>query len=905
MSVLTSPAHDLKKRFWNALQDVASEFFLKKKYSIVVLFIFAGFYCGQMVALIGGRAMLEPIKISVHTKDGIELQDAKRFMQLARAGNYTLITPNTNVPDPLLVQGVFLKGMLVGMNKNHLTADTIVDIHLGRVLFSFTGEEVMAWKEFDSSESSPLRSDLQDSNRPTFVLYEVPDLVSLPKSHIPVYASFFGSVRNWAGDSILFVQPAYTALTHTILLVLLLLLVRILFKITSPGRPLLVDDTALRADRHRMHVAFVVGGTCILFLLSLVVVLVAKVYHPDVSLITKHIESTYLERFFKGFRPKPVERMQFVVAALSSPFLIGLVLYLLEKKKSLVGYLAKHYYAPIVGGAVLALFFWVYVGLALSGFYFISDSITYTGWASVLFVVGVIPLGVYMFSEGGAKKNFFKGGSALLTVFTFVLVFLFSVLIFSSHYSAYNLDPVIYPVAQVFAGKNMLVQVNSLYGLYPFYIVPIFNVIGLSVTSFSVVMATLTCLSVFFIYMFLRLVIKNESIRALGFFFVIFYSLFTTRTSPDYYYQYWPIRYIFPTLLLLVSAYYLKTRNKYVYGISFFVFGTSVLWNFDVGIIVFLTWLLVLWYDEITHGASVRKIATACGKHLLYGVLGLLSAIGFFVLLTYVQSGVLPQFSQFVVYQKMFLSGYYMIRLVSPPHIWTTLLLVYVIGLATSLFAMYTKRTTYRDTITFLLVSTGVGLFSYYEGQSSDVTLFRVWYPALLLIVLMADCLWETISTRRDAYFAEYLIFTLLFGMLLAAPINLLYRSPNYISSISYELIEPRTKSNVVTENVTYLRSKTKPNEKVLILDPILQGTYYAETNTRSVLDVPSLFDIVFPKEMDSLIHFLDSNTSTKLFVQQPLDAYDVFDLRIKKSITARYKVISSSKNGLSQYGIK
>ncbi len=890
-------------RFWLLLHKVFKDD-IKASYYLLPFVIFGLVFLGQMIAVIGSKQIVEPVKLSVIDARGDQVPYVKRFMQLARAGNYTLITSTNSNQDPWLVRGVFVKQFLIGIYESDLSKISRVDISLGEKTFSFTSSQVATWQKFNTESTSVIRSDLSDVTKAVYDVFIVPTDVTLGKSSIPIYKQFFGSIINWSGDVTLFGGAAYQALVETFLIIVLLVMLRVIY------RSYFDEASHVEVNNHsrengKEQIVFIMTIFVSLVILSFIVALVSKLYRPDVATLLKNAGDTYLNTFYKGFRPKPIERMQFIIGALFSPLIILVVYHLMKRWNGLMEYIYRAWYPYVAWKTLSVLFFWFYAGLALTGFYFILDSATFFGCGMYVFCIFLFPLCLWYF----LKNRFSRNDDVLLflravTILGFIITFFLNVMVLTPGFIPLTLDPMIYPVSQLFAGKSMLVNVNGLYGLFPFYLTPIFKVIGLSVFTFSVVMALFTVLSLYFVFRFMKLIIKDRIILYLGFLFVLFYTLLATRLTPEYYYQYWPVRYIFPTLSLFLSALYFKNPSKLLYYASFFIYGTAMLWNFDVGVIVFLTWMVMLSYQEIATFSSVSRFLLNLCKHGFFAAIGVMLAVGVFTAGTYIQSGMLPHMASFFLYQKMFLSGYFMIPLVSPPHIWSVVILVYLVGLFCVIRAMCDRTIGFDEKIIALLVSTGIGLFAYYEGQSSDVTLFRVWYPALILVVFFADKLFIRLRNEKNRTYAEYVVFSGLFLMLVSAPFNLLYNTPKYAAMIKKDVFTSYTTNNYYDTNIEFLKKETTRGERVLILGPLTQGIYYAETNTRSVIDVPGVPDIVFPKEMDTLIAFLNTNTKSKVFVQQPLEVYDVYDVRIRGILATRYQVVRSSggTSGVSLY---
>jgi hypothetical protein len=69
------------------------------------------------------------------------------------------------------------------------------------------------------------------------------------------------------------------------------------------------------------------------------------------------------------------------------------------------------------------------------------------------------------------------------------------------------------------------------------------------------------------------------------------------------------------------------------------------------------------------------------------------------------------------------------------------------------------------------------------------------------------------------------------------------------------------------SRNIEFIRTQTKPDERIFILlGDYIDGLYYAETSTASVLDLPSSIDYFFKSDISKIMKFLRGNKSTKVF---------------------------------------
>lgn len=870
---------------------------VQKKHYFLIFFLFIFLLIGQMIALVGNKKILGDITISVTNKDTTPTKNIKRFMQLTRAGNYNFITFDKGEPNTWKIEGVFVKKLMLGAYPKDLTDSTNIIITIDGKAFIFSGKDVTStWKESDKTN---VMSDLQDVDIATYRVFEVPPEVRLSVSKIPVYKNFFSNIINWRDERPLIVGMIKEASWQTTLIVFVILFLRVLFLTKGVTRNKIIP---LSEDDKEKTLLYILTFGLFLIILSLLLLCIQKIYRPDIAHILERASQVYLPNFYKSFRPKPVERMQFIIGALTSPVVLIFSYKIVSTYKAALKYLVKGYYQIITLVACFLLFFWFYFGMSLTGFYFTSDSIVSNMWGECFFFLLIFPTLFYLFFFEKKSTYLINYFFSIIIWYVFILIFCTNILPLRPDFPGLTFDPVLYPVSQVFAGKNLLVNLTCLYGLFPFFVTPLFTIVGLSTINFSIFLATLVCISLFFILRFLKLIIKDRSIYLMGFLFVVYYTLLATRSSPELYYQYWPIRYIFPTLSLLLSALYLKLETKFVYYSSFVVGGIAMLWNFDVGLIVFLTWLVTLTYHEVSKATSWKTGFTKIARHVLLACLNLFIVIGFFITVTYAQSGEIPHLATFFQFQKMFLAGYFMIKLVPFPHIWSFLLLIYGIGIFIALLALIKKQVTFDEKIMTLLSSMGIGLFIYYEGQSSNTTLFRVWYPALILLILFADILWRKYRQVGYSSYLHYSIFSILFLIFISAPISIVYNITKYNTFIQQSVLTSYSEKNPYIENSRFIRNYTQPKENILILANFKQAIYYTETNTRSAVDVPSLPDIFYPEEMNLLVNFLEKNTSVKIFVEQPLTSYDLYDQRIKKVILSHYKEQDHNTYGMSLY---
>jgi hypothetical protein len=288
----------------------------------------------------------------------------------------------------------------------------------------------------------------------------------------------------------------------------------------------------------------------------------------------------------------------------------------------------------------------------------------------------------------------------------------------------------------------------------------------------------LNFLAFFSIYYLISKIIDSPLIRFATFLSVILFNYLLIRIyiGWDTYFQYWPIRFLFPCVELLIATIYFTQRQRIVYYLSFPFFATGILWNLDSGIVVYLSWLAVLCFDELffwNKKTTYKKVLW----HFFFSALFLIVTVLFFSLYIFIRSCSFPDWFSFIHFQQSFyISGFTMMYM---PlfHIWNMIILIYILGLLFSIHALFEKRNTFISRITFLLSILGLGVFSYYQGRSHDHVLYAVAYPAIILLGLYADSLFTRFK-KASLLFPEF-VYLLVLGFIFTITLNAFFFTKN------------------------------------------------------------------------------------------------------------------------------
>ncbi len=857
------------------------------------IFIFMVIWMGNMISGVTSRDILDPLSIKIEGLDKESLLSVKVLSKLSRAGNTVNLAQVPGHQDEWNNPAkTFVQKIMIGFQKEQLEKMSIVSVVLGDKKFIYPKDKFLdEWKKLEINSEDLYLYDAKGKS--DYIIYEGPAEIKSNPLNIPIARTIFSSI-NLNGSEKLIKQSMFGSIKLSFLALIMCIIVSMVLVCIKKTSNMQSDETKLNHRRFFL----IYGMTLVLtiFLLFIFNILVLIFYKPDIAKILTEASKIYLISMLPAFLPKPVERVQFVFSILLSPFLL-LTSYIFIKKfinKIAERNINRFYYIFSIVFP-LAIFAITYAGLAVSDFLYVKNSISFNSAGKYLYSLLLFPLGVYFMLSCNLKKyeKYIKYFTYFFCGILIIITLLINIFPFSATTDFFHLNPIYYPISQVMVGKIMLVNLTGLYGLFPVFLKGVLHVIGSSVLSFTTVMGLLLASSYLFLFLFLKKVVKNKIILLIGFSTIIFYFL-EKGTDIYPYFQYFPVRMLFPSLILLLVAYYASGKKKLLYYVIHLLAATSILWNLDSGLIVYFSWILTLLYGELY--TQNKKIALVNAfKHIIVGLFALAICFVCFGLYTYFISGHLPDLSLVFQYQKMFLSGFFMIPMPFP-HIWIVGGIVLLSGLFMAIRGWWDKEEKKSSNfIIFFLSVMGFGLFSYYEGRSHDMTFYSPLFSVIALLTIQSEVIYEYFITNRKSY-GYGILFLMIFFFLFSSPINLIYNSGKYYSWVETRIVGILYRSEtLVTKNVDFIKKHTVKGESVIILSQnFYDGIFYSESNTRSALDLPSSTDVFFKRELSYLVNFLKCNTDYKLFIY-PRNNYFFYDNEVNKIIENKYKVVDKS----------
>lgn len=341
-----------------------------------------------------------------------------------------------------------------------------------------------------------------------------------------------------------------------------------------------------------------------------------------------------------------------------------------------------------------------------------------------------------------------------------VLLSDFDPYITTNHYEVF-----VYPLIQDWLGEGIHLSQKSQYGMYPIFLRPIWMLTGGPTTrAVSAVMAILLFLSNTSLLAFMD---RHTRSRITGLAFGLSAILFSMLSFPfwpgDAYFQFFPVRLVFPALSMLIIC--LGPTSLCATAAAYTAAAFGLLWNLESGIVAML--MLATYCVAVEPHTTSRRFLMSVVKHAAL----LCTAIA--VAVACINAYYFLRFQQFFNPFKLLL----MVQAFSsgigaapmPLHgAWVIHLFVYASALFVGARTLTQQPMIRERQRAAALLATGVmGLlwFQYYQGRSMSLPLTFVTFPAIMCVGLMLD---QAISRySRNDHMVSCMLATLI-----AAPLT-------------------------------------------------------------------------------------------------------------------------------------
>jgi hypothetical protein len=315
--------------------------------------------------------------------------------------------------------------------------------------------------------------------------------------------------------------------------------------------------------------------------------------------------------------------------------------------------------------------------------------------------------------------------------------------------SNFHFNVVLFPLAAINSDSHFIPLVDdgfkSLYGGYYLWLGLLSRLIGNSLLSIKIVVCSLIALQIILYYLIVKAIYKNPLIRILVFISCLFWSYFHGKVvSQDLYFQYFPLRTLFPCLLLVTLLYISERKflDKATFPIGFltinlrdllldFLVAMALLSNFDSGISVLIMYFFIyIWNEFKIDGFSAKNmIKKLTGFSINFIIIIFIIIFGFRIL-----SGEFINFYNYTGSTLKFGSGFF--GLPFPDNIWMIFMVVYGFNIIQSFQSpIEDKNAKYR----FVIAIWGIVSLFYFVNRSHPWNLISVSLPFFLSYGCLID----------------------------------------------------------------------------------------------------------------------------------------------------------------------
>ena len=428
-----------------------------------------------------------------------------------------------------------------------------------------------------------------------------------------------------------------------------------------------------------------------------------------------------------------------------------------------------------------------------------------------------------------------------------------------------------YPIFQDWLGQGLYVGADgqkSQYGMYPIFLRPLWMLFGPpSVPSISAAMGFLMACSQYAMVGFMARFSVNRVLGVVVAIAAIMTSqLLYTFWPGDPYFQFFPIRLVFPAISMALIAMGIVRRPQQWFALPLLCLG--LLWNFEsgvVGVAMYVIYILAMEFEP--NWRSFFGLIAEKGMRVGVGVGASALALIVYYMVRF-HAG--PNFALLVDSLKAFSSG--MSDVPMPPFgAWGIHCLIY---LASGFVAFRTlwSRPDLREksSAAALLAMTvcGVLWFRYYQGRAEPPNLTTVSAPAVCCLGLLADRALRmsgrerTVSTVLSAVVAAVFI-----GALAVWGSTNPFAGRN-VANLFHHDENARMSTRVGRVLSLFNAVRTGPEDRLLVFAPYA-GELNMELQRPGPITASGVCQVFYQSEVDQFVAQA-RNPATKMFVMDP-----------------------------------
>jgi len=448
----------------------------------------------------------------------------------------------------------------------------------------------------------------------------------------------------------------------------------------------------------------------------------------------------------------------------------------------------------------------------------------------------------------------------------------------------HHFNAVHHSVVQVCLGRPLLVGNNThQYGLYPHFLEPLLAVTGHDVGGFTFVLQALRVLVWLLLLTAACRLFQRPAWALFTWFTLVYLAAFMLLgrfigarpvDNIDIYFQYDPIRTLFPAILIyfLVDEVWLRGWR---WWLATAVLAAGLLWNLDSGLVVWLTWIAVCWHDAICmHGWHRPRAWLSAGLGRTAAAAGIaVAALAVFAATTFLRYGEWPQLTLLTRYQQIFYAAGFLMLPMRLFHLWQIVLLVYAVGLAVGLRAIMLCDRSITPRAIFGLSVVGCGLFAYYNGRSHDAAFPSVIYPAILVGGMLLEQLHGALQGGGDeprplsGSGLRWVPVAIVACVAAQALGGMLYFCPRFGELIAS--LHDRKGYPYAAEEDAFLRECGRDEGSLFVFSINRSGHLCAVAGRPWPVDLPGIPEVMLLEQVLPLVRFLNDGRSKRVVIDE------------------------------------
>lgn len=375
--------------------------------------------------------------------------------------------------------------------------------------------------------------------------------------------------------------------------------------------------------------------------------------------------------------------------------------------------------------------FWVLPPYLILGILvFFSSSPTFRTWHVLLSAIFALIAAKYAFDEDFKLEPNARYVLAAIGIALIVINLRFP---YDQHHYNYYLGP----VNHVLHGSNLMVDINSQYGVGVILFTALAlggGLLPITYHSFSLLISMLLVVQFWVVFYLLHKQTRSFFISAFGTAITIGYVYFFGNDPLQMLPATGPLRFLLPLVLCAVLIKSQETGKPRYQLLEGAILGIAFIWSFENFIYVTVTYFTIIVFDML---AEFYESGRFSGKSLQRGILKLLVplAIAFILLsgVTLLRSGQWPDWWAYFQYPYIYSVGEHMTVTIDFWWPWPYQMLLYFASLITIAFLML--RGDFSPTTRIMLALTILGLaqFTYFLGRSTLLYLRVSTIPSIVL----------------------------------------------------------------------------------------------------------------------------------------------------------------------------